>query len=95
MKPFKDNKTQQTKFIASTLIEKYYDQEDCGAGGSLHIVLDDYNTDKEDIEFCADWCLTKHEVVDEMGLMICKLLLTLSKEDVDDVVNNFYEIANN
>ena len=44
-----------------TLLEYYkclYKIKDCGAGGILHILLDDDNYDDESIMYCLKECLT-------------------------------------
>lgn len=89
MNPFTASETQQIKFIASVLIEKYYDLDNCGCGGSLHIVLDDKNISNGDVDFCY-----KYAKNDLFGRKICELLLQLSQEDLEDVVYNWSEIAN-
>jgi len=91
MNPFGDNKIVQIKFIASVLIEKYYEQDSCGCGGSLHIVLDDKNISNEDVLFCLKYA---EERGDLMGQLICHQLANLSQFDLEDVVYNYSEIAN-
>lgn len=90
MNPFKDSTTEQIKVMASVLIEKYYDLDDCGCGGSLHIVLDDKNISKEDVKFCLKWA---EDHKDYFGYRICELLLELTQENMEDVVYNYWYIA--
>lgn len=57
------------------LVEKFCAMAGNGAGGSLHIVLDDGNADRESVE----WCHTRaREHGDKDGMALCDLLLTLS-----------------
>ena len=58
------------------LIREYYEIPGNGAGGNLHIVLDDGNIESGHIEFCKSQCVDKS---DDMGLVICNLLLRMSK----------------
>ena len=39
------------------LIEYYYTLEGCGAGGPLHILLDDDNYDIGSIRWCIKYCI--------------------------------------
>lgn len=90
MNPFSSTRTEQIKYTASVLIEKYYDCDNCEAGGSLHIVLDDKNISKEDVEYCYKYAGEN----DFIGQQICLLLLELSQQDLEDVVYNWSYIAN-
>lgn len=58
-----------------------YSLEGCGAGGPLHILLDDDNYDTESIAFCLRDCLNnpEHEG-SSLGILICKEYLKLSME---------------
>jgi len=63
MNPFTDSESKQLKFMASVLIEKYYELDNCGCGGSLHIVLDDKNISKEDVNFCYKWAVNNNDFI--------------------------------
>lgn len=55
----------------------YYKIPGNGAGGKLHIVLDDDNLDDSSIFFCKEKCV---EASDNFGLEICDLLLSIPLE---------------
>ena len=61
-------------------IKDYYYDLDNGAGGNLHIILDDGNIDKEDIKFCREQC---EEKKDEFGLFLCELLDCFSTGELE------------
>lgn len=71
---------------AAELIDAIYDQEDCGAGGYAHIVVDDWNLSDSDIDFCLDEA-TKKENKDisdescEVIIIALKYLKTLSEKE--------------
>ena len=54
----------------------YYAKPGNGAGGNLHIVLDDDNIDDEHIQFCLDLCTSES---DKDGIELCNKLLRMSK----------------
>ena len=58
------------------LVKDYYALPNNGAGGSLHIVLDDGNVQDSSIIFCLDICKKNN---DEKGIKLCNLLLRMSK----------------
>ena len=58
------------------LVRAYYALPGNGAGGSLHIVLDDQNVDDADVQFCLDHA---RERGDEPGVTLATLLLAMSK----------------
>lgn len=58
------------------LVREYYSKPGNGAGGSLHIVLDDGNLKDEDILFCREWAKKEK---DEDGVVLADLILSLSK----------------
>lgn len=59
-----------------------YSLNGCGAGGMLHILLDDDNIDDDDITWCLKECL-KHPEKEEscLGKLICEEYLKLSMEE--------------
>ena len=59
------------------LVKKFYAMPGNGVGGSLHIVLDDGNTDRESVEWCHTYA---REHGDKDGMALCDLLLTLTEE---------------
>lgn len=58
------------------LVRDYYAMPDNGAGGSLHIVLDDGNVEDGSVEFCRDWAVD-HD--DHDGELLAEVLLRMSK----------------
>lgn len=66
------------KSRTSELIEYYYELPDKGAGGYLHIVLDDGNVDYSCISFCQEQC---EENGDTLGYLICDVLLLFSEDE--------------
>lgn len=60
----------------------YYDMHE-GAGGMLHIVLDDFNIDDDDLEWCIEYC-NQEENRDRHDRDICieiaQRMLKLSRE---------------
>jgi len=58
------------------LVKAYYSKPGNGAGGNLHIVLDDGNVTDGDIQFCSDQA---QAYADEDGMHLCRLLLQMSK----------------
>lgn len=58
------------------LVRAYYAKPGNGAGGNLHIVLDDYNVRDDDVQFCLDLA---EQFNDEDGAALAKLLLKMSK----------------
>ena len=71
------------------LIEYYYNLEGCGAGGPLHILLDDDNYDIGSIRWCIKYCIDDLEAVhptfskhaDILGIIICNEYAKMSIEE--------------
>ena len=88
--------------IRATLIKliiKLYLTPECGVGGPLHIVLDDYNVEDENIT----WCLRNmdnpefeeySEEVEKLCYKIGGLLLTIPEEERLELVSNAWVYAN-
>lgn len=66
------------------LIQKFYEIKGNGAGGKLHIVLDDGNLSKDSIRSCIK------DGLDKMGLKIANLLLELPIRERRLVYNYYY-----
>lgn len=62
----------------SLCIKSYYEDLDNPVGGSLHVVLDDYNYADSHIEYCIDYAV---EQGDRAGEALGRKLLTLSIEE--------------
>ena len=59
------------------LIRDYYAMPNNGAGGSLHVMLDDGNY--ECAQFCLDWAI---EAKDKCGEALCRVLLRCSYSQI-------------
>ena len=57
------------------LVQAYYAKPGNGAGGSLHIVLDDGNIETHFVEFCKEYALENN---DQDGVELAELLLHMS-----------------
>jgi hypothetical protein len=84
--------------ILSDLVKQLYMNPECEAGGPLHIVLDDYNTDGNDIM----WCLTNvnspefnrySDEVQKLCYQIGGLLLMIPEEERLELVSNAWVYA--
>lgn len=58
------------------LVAAYLAKDDNGAGGSLHILLSDYNVDDEDVDFCIQWAKDRG---DADGVALGQTLRRMSK----------------
>lgn len=58
------------------LVNAFYAHPANGAGGCLHIVLDDGNIDDDDVQFCVDYAI---EHGDRTAELLAKVLLKMSK----------------
>jgi DNA-directed RNA polymerase specialized sigma subunit len=74
-----------TELVA--LCKEYYQLTNNSAGGNLHIVLDDGNTDDNFIDFCIESAKVNG---DNKGMLICEKLLKLSKKQRNILVNRHY-----
>lgn len=71
------------------LCERFYEFKGCGAGGPLHILLDDDNYDIGSVQFCIDYCIKDltakepdhPEYVNLLGIMICNEYAKMSIEE--------------
>lgn len=71
------------------LCKRFYELEGCGAGGPLHILLDDDNYDIRSVQFCIDYCFKdlKKENPDNpahvnlLGIMIANEYAKMSLEE--------------
>lgn len=61
-----------------TLCETLYKIDGCGAGGLLHIVLDDNNIENRHIHYCLDQCAKNYYKPEaNLGMLICYELLKM------------------
>ena len=65
---------------AAELIKEIYEQDDCGAGGYAHIVVDDWNLGDGDIDFCIDAANKGSYDISEEGKQACLNCLNYLKE---------------
>jgi hypothetical protein len=71
------------------LEELFYEIDGNGAGGSLHIVLDDGNWDRDSIEFCVGYA---RENGDEAGRRFAEwLLANLTDQQMHDYFCSGYD----
>lgn len=66
--------------VIRMLVDRFCEFPGNESGGSLHIVLDDGNIEREHVEFCRDWA-RDHD--DPAGEAFAELLLTLTDEERD------------
>ncbi len=69
------------------LIEEYYTFPGNLAGGSLHIVLDDGNTERECVQFCLEYARKEN---DTDGIALAELLLSLTDEEIVEACGKDY-----
>lgn len=70
-----------TKDSIDTLVDAFYKLPENGAGGSLHVVLDDHNWERSNVEFCLGWAKDNG---DEAGQALAALLLELTDQQLHD-----------
>lgn len=58
------------------LVKEYYDMPGNAAGGSLHVVLDDYNLADSYVQFCIEWSMEQN---DKCGEMLGRVLYLMSR----------------
>ena len=58
------------------LIRAYYARPGNGAGGNLHVVLDDGNIKLKDVQYCFDYCIDQ---MDWAGARIMVMMLRMSR----------------
>lgn len=64
------------------MIDLLYSLENCQSGGCLHLLLDDYNVDDDDIKFCLKQCGDNPEKEEaELGKAICYEFLKLNRNE--------------
>ena len=68
------------KPLLKDFIAYYYDMPEKGAGGYLHVVLDDGNFGYSMISSCQNDC---EENGDTFGMFLCDLLLQFTDEELD------------
>lgn len=69
------------------LREAFYKLPGNGAGGSLHVVLDDHNWERESVEFCRKWAADRSDIA---GQRFAELLLTLTDEQLREYLGAGY-----
>lgn len=78
--------------ILKNIVGKYYKLDGCGAGGPLHVLLDDGNYGLHTVHFCMDTCfealadpkndrLGYSKEVYLLGIMICNEYAKMSLEE--------------
>ena len=76
MSSMSENRCKPTLPEVIPQIDAYYRKPGNGAGGSLHIVLDDGNVRDQDIQFCLNLARSKS---DFDGIAIAEILMLMSK----------------
>lgn len=69
------------------LVEDFYRMPGNGAGGSLHIVLDDGNVDEDSVRFCLTYARDRDDAV---GVALANVLLSLTDDDRDAFIGKGY-----
>lgn len=77
-----------TKASVADLVDAYYALPGNGAGGSLHIVLDDGNCERGCVEYCRAYA---EQAGDAAGVALADLLLKLTDEQLAQWVGKSYE----
>lgn len=65
---------------AAKLINDIYEQEDCGAGGYAHTVVDDWNLEDSNTDFCINAANVGEYDISEDGRLACLNCLNYLKE---------------
>lgn len=76
-----DSITVITKDNIYVVVREFYSLDGNGAGGSLHIVLDDNNYERDYVRSCLGYAQEKGDLA---GIRMAQLLLTLSDEQLHD-----------
>ena len=71
-----------------SLIERFYELPGNAAGGSLHVVLDDGNWERDSVIYSRDWARRER---DAAGEAFADLLLTLGDEQLHEYLCNGYD----
>ena len=72
-----------------TIVKEYYNLKNCGAGGPLHVLLDDDNYDINSVDFCIKCCMEHlreggHDYPNDvytLGIMIANEYAKMSLEE--------------
>ncbi|OGO11234.1 MAG: hypothetical protein A2Y53_07615 [Chloroflexi bacterium RBG_16_47_49] len=71
------------------LIKKYYAKPGNGVGGSLHIVLEDGNTQDVHVNKCLEWAKEQGDID---GIVLAELLLKMTRTQRGKLCNlSFYD----
>ena len=62
----------------SRLIKVFYGFSGNGAGGNLHLVLDDKNISKDNIAYCLECSIAED---DKLSEALCRMLLRMNYKD--------------
>ena len=68
------------------LCRHYYDQDGCGCGGNMHIVLDDGNLGDSSVSWCAGLA---HGRQDHEASDLANIMLMMTKEQRERVYNSY------
>ncbi|MCP4933350.1 MAG: hypothetical protein GY927_03890 [bacterium] len=88
----RDSETVYVKIHSSPtikdLVRYYYSLGGNEAGGLLHVLLDDGNTDNDTLLFCLNECSKAN---DEIGVRIVSILAGISEEERDRLYMNGWD----
>ena len=70
-------------------VRKYYAMPGNGAGGCLHIVLDDGNVLDHHVRYCLDWAFGIRDIP---GVELAELLLRMSKTQRRKIHNRIHAV---
>lgn len=65
------------------IIEAFYQQPGNGAGGSLHIVLDDLNVEDSHVDWCREYAAKNG---DHDGVFLAELLLQYTDDEREGII---------
>lgn len=71
------------------ILKEYYKKPENGAGGSLHIILENCNVSKADVVFCRQWAIDHN---DQDGVKIADMFMKMSRTQLTKLANMaFYD----
>lgn len=69
---------QPSRYLITSMVDAYYAKDGNETGGSLHIVLDDFNFRDSDVKWCREFAA---ESGDDDGVFLADVLLKLTEEE--------------
>ena len=65
------------------IVHAFYELEGNIVGGSLHIVIEDYNIEDSHIMWCRNYALEKQDMD---GVLMCDLLLLFTEDEREKIL---------